>query len=802
MPEAMHEVVLPGCTPEPLMNYLKALGILRLVAEDCEHGDPDARGFWRDDQFVLRSRLDKKALEVFFLEHYRPTPIVAPWAGGSGFFERDNKEAVRALSQSSSARAAGYRDAIGLVQQIIGDERVVEKPRDEDKVRLIQRYRRELPDEVVSWMDAAMVLQQDGQSFAPILGTGGNDGRLDFTQNFMQRIVLLGLHGSEQSQQSSHWFALAAFALPTKLHSASIGQFAPGRAGGPNATQGMEGSSTDNPWEFVLMLEGSLVLAGAAVRRLGTGGDTKAVFPFTVRAADVGFTSAGRDESAASRGELWMPLWERPSSLAEITMLFGEGRAEVCGRPVRDAVTFARAAATLGVDRGITVFARTSLLKRSGKAFLATPAGRIVVREQRNADLLREIDPWLDSFRSACSGDNMPARFTAALRGIDAAIFDFCRYGGANHFADILIALGRAEREMALTPGKIGQSKTKVTPLAGLSFAWVRAAAGTGGGPESAPIGTAELDHEFQIALSLAGLRAAEAEESRVGPLRTNLEPVSTWYNRGGQRTGAKWAEKDRAVVWNAADLAANLSGVLARRVMDGGRHGCENLPLAPARDSLAASPAAIAAFLRGDLNDQRIMDLLWGLMLADPPHNHGFHRQGSPGREAGASLAEQLSALPPLYCLLKLLFLPRDLVVSQSRGRTFWHLTPHGTRGTHRIRPEPVILALLRSGRVGEAAAIAMRRLRASGLTPLPHRRSGRPSRDAVWREVRLTPRQGQRLAAALLIPIDPTAINEMVRSITRCDDFEEMTPPPYGSDVHDHPPAAAAASISTMET
>ncbi len=799
MPEAMHEVVLPGCTPEPLMNYLKALGILRLVAEDRQHGDPGARGFWRDDQFVLRSRLDRESLEVFFLEHYRPTPIVAPWAGGSGFFEKDNKEAVRALSQSSSARAAGYRDAIGLVQQIIGDERVVEKPRDEDKVRLIQRYRRELPDEVVSWMDAAMVLQQDGQSFAPILGTGGNDGRLDFTQNFMQRIVRLGLHGGEQSQQSSDWFALAAFALPTKLHSASIGQFAPGRAGGPNATQGMEGSSTDNPWEFVLMLEGSLVLAGAAVRRLGTGGDTKAVFPFTVRAADVGFTSAGRDESAASRGELWMPLWERPSSLAEITMLFGEGRAEVCGRPVRDAVTFARAAATLGVDRGITVFARTSLLKRSGKAFLATPAGRIVVREQRNADLLREIDPWLDSFRSACSSDNVPARFTAALRGIDAAIFDFCRYGGANHFADILIALGRAEREMALTPGKIGQSKTKVTPIAGLSFAWVRAAAGTGGGPESAPIGTAELDHEFQIALALAGMGAAPDKECKVGPLRTNLEPFSTWYNRSEQRTGAKWAEKNRAVVWNAADLAANLAAVLTRRVMDGHRNGCQNLPLGPARASLAASTAAISAFLRGELDERRVVDLLWGLMLADRP-NSACNGQGLP--ICGASFDEHVSQLPPLYCLLKLLFLPRDLVVTQSRAGTIWNLAPSDERRTHRIRPEPAVLALLRSGRVGEAAAIAMRRLRASGLTPLPHRRSGGPSRDDVWREARLTPREGQRLAAALLIPIDSKAINTLVHAITRGDDFDLRHESPDESCDHHAHAAAAMPTTPTTES
>jgi hypothetical protein len=40
----MPELILHGCTPEPLMSYLKALGILRLVAEQA---DPEARGAWR-----------------------------------------------------------------------------------------------------------------------------------------------------------------------------------------------------------------------------------------------------------------------------------------------------------------------------------------------------------------------------------------------------------------------------------------------------------------------------------------------------------------------------------------------------------------------------------------------------------------------------------------------------------------------------------------------------------------------------------------------------------------------------------
>jgi hypothetical protein len=45
-------LTLAGCTPEPLMSYLKALGVFRLVAEQA---DSVARGMWKGDRFVLES---------------------------------------------------------------------------------------------------------------------------------------------------------------------------------------------------------------------------------------------------------------------------------------------------------------------------------------------------------------------------------------------------------------------------------------------------------------------------------------------------------------------------------------------------------------------------------------------------------------------------------------------------------------------------------------------------------------------------------------------------------------------------
>lgn len=749
-----HDLELPACTPEPLMAYLKALGILRLVSRQK---DSDARGWWKNDTFWLRSTLDRDALVSFFLKEYKPTPIVAPWAGGSGFFKKDNQQAVNALCNSSGQRCRLYADTIRQIRQILHHEKLGDKPRDEDKIRLIRRYRRELPDEVLAWMDAAMVLQHDGQAFAPLLGTGGNDGRLDFTQNFMQRILSLGLHESGQpTDQSRAWLEAALFASPAQLDTASVGQFAPGRAGGPNATQGMEGDSTDNPWDFILMLEGAILLAGAAVRRYGLDDSSRVAFPFTVRAIAAGFDSPASKDETDSRGELWLPLWPRPASIHELNQLFGEGRAEVSGRPARDGTDFARAVAGLGVDRGIAAFNRVGFLKRSGKAFLAAPLGRFEVAERSGVDLLREVDPWTECFRravatSAKTRDKAPPRFSSALRAIDSAIFDFCKYGGAAFFQRILIALGAAERELALTPGRVGQSLTKVPPLAGLTPDWLQTA------DDGLP--------EFAIARALA---AVYDPQGRIGPLRANLEPVDWKSNCRRWLDDTNAQTKERSVVWTAADLPTNLTHVLARRLMDGARAGCDHLPLA---SPFAVSLHTIAAFIAGDLDDERIEQLIWGLMLVDQP---GKTQRRPEERQAAHSDTPAL--LPRDYALLKLLFLPRPLVPERSGENVRWRLAGRLAHGRIEaglaIRPEPRVLPLLRAGRVGEACRIAAQRLRTSGLSPMPGALPAGGMRDDTWDEGMADPRRGWRLATALLIPLSSESVNSLVKLVCRADD------------------------------
>ena len=164
----MNDLELAGCRPVPLLSYLKALGVFRLVAEQA---DPDARACWRGDTFFLGTDLDQAGLERFFLEDYRPTPIVAPWNGGSGFFPNDKKGGIRAVSESREERFAGYREALVRAEQVAQRELGGRKPSGptgkREKLLVLRACRAELPDEAVDWLDAVYALAADARSFAP-----------------------------------------------------------------------------------------------------------------------------------------------------------------------------------------------------------------------------------------------------------------------------------------------------------------------------------------------------------------------------------------------------------------------------------------------------------------------------------------------------------------------------------------------------------------------------------------------------------------------------------------------------------
>ncbi|MCC5836078.1 MAG: type I-U CRISPR-associated protein Csx17 [Opitutales bacterium] len=726
----MNSIPLPGCTPEPLMAYLKALGVFRLVSQQT---DPSARAAWRGGQFVLTTKLNREELAAFFTENYAPSPIFSPWNGDGGFLTESGTSfsTIEAIRRSTDPRLAGLQSAIGKIEamtilkefgQCRSEAKALEKkkkakqasPDELEKLKeltkrvkslketILFQIRSDFPDDALGWFDTCLQVGEDGFSVAPALGSGGVDGRMEFSANFLGNVMLVSGNPHSRSWIESSLFAEGV----SELHSASIGQFSPGNIGGPNATQGFEGASALNPWDYILLIEGAPLLAGSIARRCRTAQFGKAAFPFTVLPVAQNGESMEAKDSNTARGEVWLPLWEKNLRLAELKRLFGEGRAEWSGSQSRTNIDFAKAVASYGVDRGIKSFSRHGFLQRNGLAFLATPLGHFEVKAQANIDLIRDADPWIDRYRRAC-GDKTPARFGTALRVIDSAVFDYCRFGGKERFQTILIALGQAERELA-TGAKFRES-AYLRPLRGLSASWVEAA------DDASP--------EFEIAVALAGIRGTKGHPLGI---RANMEPVA--YNNKG---GLDWLEGSTAVVWKRGDLATHLAATLERRALDWLRLSLDDLPI---RSSRTVRPETIAAFLHGELDDDKIEALLWGLI--------GCKVEWATEHKSENALNHL--PLPRCYPLLKAIFSGIHKDTSIPKG-----LNPQQQGILEKlafIKPDTRLLQLLRANRVQEANSIATQRTINAGLSPA----------RVDWSH-ELNGVDSTRLAAALLLPVSP---------------------------------------------
>jgi CRISPR-associated protein Csx17 len=379
---ALNNIPLGGCGPTPLAFYLKALGVFRLVSEQA---DPSVRGFWRNEVFVLSTTLTEEQLTDFFLKRYAPTPLIDPWNGGSGFLKNDKAAGfLRQFEQSPSPRLARYQAGAKAARDICDDlnkakqaevlikneakslpatqrEALRKDPAYKARLAEVQRRFKRLKEAFIpecrlkwrgphlEWLEAAVILDSDlSPRYPSLLGSGGNDGNLDFTDNFRQRFLDLFNIAKPDAPPFANTAALLDHALfgvaviGTDAH--SIGQFMPGAAGGANSSSGLAGRANVNPWDFVLFMEGAVLFAAAASRRLGAAGVSAASAPFALRASSIGNASVSAKEKSA-RGEQWLPLWNRPASLREIRALLSEGRAQFGRTAAREPVDMARAIA-------------------------------------------------------------------------------------------------------------------------------------------------------------------------------------------------------------------------------------------------------------------------------------------------------------------------------------------------------------------------------------------------------------------------------------------------------------------------
>lgn len=725
---------LDGCAPTPLAHYLKALGILRLVAEQA---DPEARGWWEGGRFFLATNLDEDDLVRFFLEQYEPTPLVSPWNKGSGFFYA-NDPSLTPVEMSAAPRFERLRNGIAASRQLLGElsvaDQAVRTIKAETKHKGMTRaqkealrndvgYKKRLADAEKhfkqlksefmprlrlswrgphrEWMDAAMVLDDAGSpQFPALLGTGGNDGRLDFTNNYYQKlneVFELDSANGLARQDASSWFLNALFGRIVDVYRiGAIGQYAPGAIGGANSSVGVDGCSSLNPVDYMLMLEGAVLFTAHATRRFGSTTSSRAAAPFAVGAQGAGYASAG-DSDESARGEQWMPLWSQPTTLAELQRLLAEGRAQLGSRSVHDPLDMARAVANLGAARGIVAFQRYGYIERNGQSNLAVPLGRFHVPHHVSPRLacLDDLELWLTRLRRAARDKGAPSRLKLVERRLMDALFAVTQHlNEAARWQTVVMALADVEAVL------LNSGKVRCGPIPPLRPEWVNAADG----------GSSEWRLAVAFALQAAGFRRDSG--GPIDSVRRHWVPVKN---------------QETAAVMQGRRGSDDAIALVVRRLIEASQKGLRTLPLVAAKQA-AASPADLAALLAGEVDLDRAVACA-RVLMAVKGRDWAARPQPISHSEGGVWPDEGWMAI-------RLAMLP-------------WPL-PDGRR----IGIDPAILRRLESGDAAAAIELALRRLRAAGI-------------QATVRTGIVPPETARLWAAALAFPISRTTAEHFVRRL-----------------------------------
>jgi CRISPR-associated protein Csx17 len=600
---------------------------------------------------------------------------------------------VVAGPRPSKADAKRLKASDGYRRLLAAAERVYK----ELKETLLPDCRKNWRAGLATWLAAAAALDSDGSASWPsLLGTGGNDGNLDFTNNFMQRLGDLFEVDTEDGRPSAIAGELLGNALwgsPTnRLASTAMGQFQPGAAGGANSSTGAMGDSRVNPWDFVLMMEGTILFSARVTRRLDANAFSRAAAPFAVRSHATGYGSAGNEKS--QRGEQWLPMWGRPATYAEVAALFGEARLQLGRQMVNRPVDAARAISRLGVARGIGSFARYGYLERNGQSTLAVPLGRITVREAPRSQLIDDLAPWMDRLQRLARDKHAPNRLVFAERRLASTVMASLTHDEApDRWQAILLAAVEVERLQATGCG------FEAGPIPPLNPEWL-AACGDG------------------VEMRLAGALGSAAAEytkarSRRDPVRHHwlpLEPGAQQFRVSKDRLA-----NDSRVVASGRDALADCAAVVQRRITEASMLSQRRLPLVSA-PGFGASLSDLAVLLGGNIDFDRLLNLVRAFMAVR------WDAATAPKR---ASVRTGADLPPEPWLALRLATLPWPLPLD-------------------RIIPteSSIVRRLLAEDSAG-AVNLALSRIRSAGIRP--------PIQGGA-----IDKYSGRRWAAALVFPIE----------------------------------------------
>lgn len=336
--------------------------------------------------------------------------------------------------------------------------------------------------------------------------------------------------------------------------------------------------------------------------------------------------------------EVWVPVWDRPMSLAETTALFNRGRAEVRGRGAITAAAFAAAILQRGVDAGIDEFRRFVLLRTTSEnTFESRLACVVPVRDRCDASLAEALDTAL-SLRDFLPPDRKKGKrwVYAGVRGpIDRALIDLAARPDPETACGLVDALVTALR---IVDRNRSYRKRKIR-FQLLPAAWARSLVG-----EHDPVTPA-----IRLAFALASLRPTQVPLSS-RPQQVTAPPLAYWL--GAENTGRWWMIPEGLPlrrVWGGGGFATNVGAMLQRRLVE------ERPDAAPPFDGGAhVGLGEIDALLKGEVDETELTRWFFRFSLFDTQGEGTakWNQQLGGGRQI-----EALSPAMALFILFKPLF-------------------------------------------------------------------------------------------------------------------------------------------------
>jgi len=562
-------LALPGLSPDSLGNYLASLGLLRVLSRKW----PSTRIAWLNG--VLRVVGGPPTLDELLNELVR----IADSRDWTRYNKKDEKKKEWSDAQKESTKAKSGTP--------------------------LALWQAKAPESQLQ-LFAAHAVPHARVSFNPLLGSGGNAGRRDFAAGWKKAVEALANATREKKKDALRSWLLGQ-PVTWMVEKLNAGSWFSEATEIYNSGQKPSREAQQVPWAMVLACEGLVFFAGSASRRLGAkSARTVGAFPFITQP----IAASAEKEADRLCGEVWTPLWSRPMSLAEVSMLFSRGRAELRGRGALTPASFATAIRKRGVDAGVSEFLRFTLRRTtSSDTFEPRLEARFLLGADARGDG-KAVATALDCTTALIEQRGFPRdgkRFVGLRGPIESALLGVASEPNRSEAGIALLdavvrALDRIDRNRSFREAKV---RWEPLPLEWLPSLFANEQPGV----------------EARLALSLVSafpptLPFAAFRFGVQWTREQNGKYEYDWTTEPEQFEHSKVAPAHW--VWGPGELARVLGSVLSRRLLEEAARDGTNTKRPQDRAPLPATTSQIRQWLTGELDESLFAAWLSRLALFD----------------------------------------------------------------------------------------------------------------------------------------------------------------------------------------